>query len=110
MATELPGAKGGARSISSHCAGYGAGFVPVAGSDTCVRVSGHVRVEYSFGRAGSPPNHGPDYGVSSYLQPEPLGGDAGLVFGRLKPVASKLAVPAKPRTQSLALPRPIPQQ
>ena len=27
------------------CAAYGAGFVPVVGSDSCVHVGGHVRVE-----------------------------------------------------------------
>ena len=35
------------------CAVYGPGFVAVAGTATCVRISGHVRVEYSFGRGRS---------------------------------------------------------
>jgi hypothetical protein len=34
----------------SFCAAYGAGFVPVEGTQTCVRVSGHVRVEMEVGR------------------------------------------------------------
>ena len=97
MATELPGSKGANRSNSSTCAGFGPGFVPVQGSDTCVRVSGHVRVEYGFGRAGTIPNHGSDYGVSSYLQPESLSGDAGAVFGRLKPIAPQFVAPARQR-------------
>lgn len=35
------------------CAGFGPGFVAVAGTATCVRISGRVRVEYSFGQASS---------------------------------------------------------
>ncbi|MBV1707696.1 MAG: porin [Hyphomicrobiales bacterium] len=31
------------------CAAYGPGFVAVAGGSTCIRIAGHVRVEYSFG-------------------------------------------------------------
>jgi hypothetical protein len=31
-----------------HCAVYGPDFASVAGSDTCVRIGGRVRVEYHF--------------------------------------------------------------
>lgn len=30
---------------TGHCSHLGEGFVPVAGSDTCVRIGGHVRVD-----------------------------------------------------------------
>ena len=36
---------GGAAAQSNPCAIYGAGFVPVSGSDTCVRIGGRVRVD-----------------------------------------------------------------
>ena len=42
---------------AGRCAHMGAGFVPVAGSDGCVRIGGHVRVEMGSGRealGGSP--------------------------------------------------------
>jgi hypothetical protein len=32
------------------CAAYGPGFVPVVGTRTCVRVSGHIRVEMEVER------------------------------------------------------------
>ena len=36
----------------SQCARYGDGFVPVAGSNSCVRIGGHVRVD--VGAIGTP--------------------------------------------------------
>jgi hypothetical protein len=36
---------GSAVAQSNPCAIYGAGFVPVAGTDTCVRIGGRVRVD-----------------------------------------------------------------
>lgn len=33
---------------SNPCAIYGAGFVPLAGGDTCVRIGGRVRVDGAF--------------------------------------------------------------
>jgi len=30
---------------SNHCASYGEGFVAIRGSDACVRLGGHVRVD-----------------------------------------------------------------
>ena len=35
---------------SAHCAIYGPGFAAVAGSDTCIRIGGRVRVEAGNGR------------------------------------------------------------
>jgi hypothetical protein len=36
------------------CARYGEGFVPVSGSDSCVRIGGHVRVDVgAVGLAGA---------------------------------------------------------
>jgi hypothetical protein len=38
----------------SQCARYGEGFVPVAGSSSCVRLGGHVRVDVgAIGASGS---------------------------------------------------------
>jgi hypothetical protein len=34
---------------AGHCARYGADFVAIAGSDACVRVVGHVRVDIARG-------------------------------------------------------------
>lgn len=34
---------------SNQCASLGEGFVAVAGSDACVRIGGHVRVEFGDG-------------------------------------------------------------
>jgi hypothetical protein len=36
---------------SNHCARYGADFVAIAGSNGCVRVVGHVRVDIARGPA-----------------------------------------------------------
>ncbi|ATQ69486.1 MULTISPECIES: hypothetical protein [Methylosinus] len=37
----------------SPCARYGEGFVPVAGSNSCVRLGGHVRVDGAIATAGA---------------------------------------------------------
>lgn len=37
-----------AQAQANPCAIYGAGFVPVNGSDTCVRIGGRVRVDGAF--------------------------------------------------------------
>ena len=46
-----------------RCARLGDGFVPVAGSDGCVRIGDHVRVDipngHAFGLQGSAPARGP---------------------------------------------------
>jgi hypothetical protein len=50
----LPAAGSSAQTTGSlppgPCARYGEGFVPVSGSDSCVRIGGHVRVD--VGAAG----------------------------------------------------------
>ena len=90
MAGELPGGKAGNKSNSGACAGYGQGFVPVAGSNTCVRVSGHVRMEYTWGKGPGANRSGS--GSSSYAPAEPAPSlpEAGFVFGRLKPASADL--------------------
>ncbi|MBV1701229.1 MAG: porin [Hyphomicrobiales bacterium] len=50
------------RQAASPCAAYGAGFVAVAGSSSCVRISGHVRLDYNWGGRG-------DSGVGDMLAP-----------------------------------------
>jgi hypothetical protein len=44
---------------NAKCAAMGEGFFAVAGSDACVRISGHIRVGAGFGgggnRSGGPP-------------------------------------------------------
>ena len=111
-AGELPAGRTGKPALAkSSCAAYGLGFVPIAGSDTCVRVSGHVRMEYTFGRAGTQPGHPLETGASAYVPQEapPAAPDSGLVFGRLKPAA--LNVPpaaAKPRGNTTGLNRTAP--
>lgn len=73
---------------ANNCAVYGPGFVPVAGSDTCIKLSGHVRVEYGWGNPPARGNSG--YGNSNYADPPASGGfDGGpghaSVYGRLRP-------------------------
>jgi len=41
---------------SARCAAMGTGFMPVEGSDVCVRISGHIRVGVGVNA------HGPAYG------------------------------------------------
>ena len=37
------------------CSLYGAGFYDIPGTDTCIRIGGHIRAEVSFiGRGGGP--------------------------------------------------------
>ena len=72
LAGEPPGGKAGGRPGGQACAAYGAGFVGLAGSDTCVRIGGHVRVEYGWG-AGSA-RSGSNYGATTQASP-PLFGD-----------------------------------
>ncbi|MBU3888606.1 hypothetical protein FM996_12210 [Methylosinus sporium] len=43
----------GAIPPNGHCARFGEGFVPVAGSDNCVRLGGHVRAGGLGGPVGS---------------------------------------------------------
>ena len=38
---------GFAQPAETRCAAYGAGFAPLEGSDACVKISAHVRVEVS---------------------------------------------------------------
>lgn len=40
-------------SDSAHCAIYGAGYVAVQGSTTCVRIGGRVRLELNAGSIGN---------------------------------------------------------
>ena len=83
FAQEMPSArvKAGRPATAARCAAYGTGFLPVAGSDTCIRLSGHVRVEYGW---GNPPPRGSDaYGLAVAASPDPGGGR----YGRLRPAA-----------------------
>ncbi len=48
---------------TNSCAAYGPGFVSVDGADTCVKVGGHVRVEFGNGAARG--NTGWDVGSSA---------------------------------------------
>lgn len=34
----------------NHCAVYGPGFVPIAGTNTCVKIGGHVQVQLNTDR------------------------------------------------------------
>jgi hypothetical protein len=36
-----------------HCAALGEGFFPVAGSDACIRISGHISAGAGFGSGGA---------------------------------------------------------
>ncbi|MBI1869235.1 MAG: hypothetical protein HYS06_13240 [Methylocystis sp.] len=54
-------------SRSNRCASLGEGFVAVAGSDACVRIGGHVRVE--FGNGGAAPGGVYSSSVRDGVQP-----------------------------------------
>lgn len=43
--TAYAGSQNDFASDRNFCASYGAGFVPVEGTRTCVRIGGHVRIE-----------------------------------------------------------------
>lgn len=107
---DLPPGKAGSKGFATTCAGYGPGFVPVAGSNTCVRISGHVRVEYGWGKGSLGGAHNAEPGLSAYVPPDaaPASPDAGAVFGRLKPVGQKLPAPAKARTLLPLPPKVLP--
>jgi hypothetical protein len=56
-AEDLPQAGKSVRfTAGNHCADYGPGFTAVEGSETCVKIGGHVRVE--FGSRPSPADTG----------------------------------------------------
>ena len=63
----LPSAKNGQtadNAANAHCAALGEGFFAVAGSSTCMRISGHVSagVGFATGAAGSRALGGPTTG------------------------------------------------
>ena len=91
QAQDLPQGRAGARGTVNRCSAYGPGFVPAAGSDTCIKIGGHVRVEYGWGNP--PPRGGYGFGSSagapSYGEPA----SAAPLFGRLRPDAAA-ALPA----------------
>lgn len=43
---------------TDNCAAYAPGFASLEGSDTCIRIGGHVRVEVSSGSTSSTQNNG----------------------------------------------------
>jgi hypothetical protein len=49
LATQAAAAQTTGSLAPSPCARYGEGFVPVAGSSSCVRLGGHVRVDGAIG-------------------------------------------------------------
>lgn len=65
-------AAGGAVAQSNPCAIYGAGFVPVNGTDTCVRIGGRVRVDGAV--SPSQDTHGTS-GVTNFAPGAPTGLD-----------------------------------
>ena len=98
-AGEPPGGKAAGRPGGQACAAYGPGFVGLAGSDTCVRIGGHVRVEYGSGGGGT--RNGSNYGATTQASP-PLFGDPGLSgnsaatpFLHLKPAGMARPGPAR---------------
>ncbi|WP_036259836.1 hypothetical protein [Methylocapsa aurea] len=55
-ANDLPPGKAQISRANAQCAAYGPGFTAVEGSDACVWVGGHVRVEIGSRGAASPNN------------------------------------------------------
>jgi hypothetical protein len=59
VASSVAGSQANELSLGKHdraaarCAVYGPGFTAVEGSDTCVRIGGHVRVETGMSRSSS---------------------------------------------------------
>ena|SRR4051794_2591860 len=47
----------------SHCASYGEGFVPVVGSDSCVKIGGRLRIDLG-GSMAAPVYSGSRDGIS----------------------------------------------
>ena len=64
-----------ARANSNECAVHGPGFAKIPGSDTCVKIGGHVRVEYGVGNRGLSWGQGgaAGSGITPYAPPEARG-------------------------------------
>jgi hypothetical protein len=59
-----------------RCAAYGEGFTAIDGMDTCIKVSGHVRVEMTTPSRAASPNTGWDVGgIRPAGQRSSAGGD-----------------------------------
>lgn len=78
------------------CAAYGPGFTSVAGTAACVRIGGHVRVEfeahslsYAFGNSHGPfpaAAHADDLGTSGFPEPRHLRVDSDDADGTIRSV------------------------
>jgi hypothetical protein len=55
-ANDLPYGKSAQTRANAKCSVYGPGFVAAEGSDTCIWVGGHVRLEFGSRSPGSPNN------------------------------------------------------
>lgn len=77
---------------AAPCPQFGPGFVVVAGTSTCVRISGQMRIEYSFG-SSSGMGGMDDSSVTGSLAPLPLAqrqiADPAPPYRRLRPVGMK---------------------
>lgn len=97
----LPVAAGQRTVNAGPCAQFGPGFVAVTGSATCVRISGQMRVEYSFGQNDGLGGMGGTTTTGS-LAPPPLVqqqiADPAPPYQRLRPVGMK-SVEFKSRQQ-----------
>jgi hypothetical protein len=56
QANDLPYGRSAQTRATDKCAVYGPGFVAAQGSDTCIWVGGHVRMEFGSRSAGSANN------------------------------------------------------
>lgn len=56
QANDLPYGKSAQARSNAKCSAYGPGFVAAEGSDTCIWVGGHVRMEFGSRSSGSPDN------------------------------------------------------
>ena len=52
----LPAGLSGKPHADTHCAALGEGFFPVAGSNACIRISGHVSAGAGFGPGSQTPS------------------------------------------------------
>jgi hypothetical protein len=88
LATAGPGEAGERRGATNPCAAHGAGFVPLSGTSSCVRIGGRVRVEFgASGGAGSQWRVAPQAGAASGAAlPNYAAPGGGAAQPRLRPV------------------------
>src|SRR5579864_3737259 len=57
QAADLPSKKAAPAEYVKVCSAHGEGFFYIPGTDTCLQISGHVRLDYQYQSTGSVANY-----------------------------------------------------